>query len=461
MRRRLVSHLAVAFLLWVAITINGSLAQTNFTVINTNGPATNRVNLVILAEGYLASQFAQFRTDATNVASQLLTNQPFAEYAPYFNVYAIAVASVQAGSDHPANGQSVNTYFNSSYDPFGDYYISIPAGATGQGKVDALLATYIPQADLVIMLVNDSTTPGGSDGGGKTALVSRAAAFGSLRAILPHETGHVLANLGDEYSSPNPGYPDTEEPNTTTNITSIKWAAWIEPTTPTPTPPTSENLEKVGLFEGAHYHTTGWYRPKINCLMRSFGVGFCEVCTEALILSIYSNARPIDTRTPTNAVVTLTNSAPALFQLQALVPATHNLRFEWKLNGTNLPGATNATLTLSPASLPSGLQTLTARAYDPTAAVRNDPTNLLSQTVSWQLNVNVPQLRLINASNIANRITFTVTGTAPQGVIIQGSTNFLTWSSLATGSLSGGQWRFTNQQNSGLPRQFFRASTPP
>ena len=102
----------------------------------------------------------------------------------------------------------------------------------------------------------------------------------------------MLAGLGDEYTTANPGYPDIEEPNTTreTNRTAIKWKAWIDASTPVPTPPTNPNL--VGLFEGAHYHPTGWYRPKLNCLMRNFGVGFCEVCQEALVLVVLPTSAP-------------------------------------------------------------------------------------------------------------------------------------------------------------------------
>lgn len=446
---------------WLAGCVASGFAQTNFTVITTNGPASNRVNVVIVAEGYLASQFVQFRADATNVANMLLTNQPYAEYRSYFNVYALAVASVQAGSDHPVNGQSVNTYFNSSYGP-SDYYLSIPEGATGQGKVDALMAAYVPQAELVVMLVNDMVA-GGSDAGGRTAVVSRGAVFGSLYYILAHETGHVFANLGDEYTNPNPGYPEVEEPNTTreTNRAAIKWQAWIDAETEVPTPATSENLDKVGLFEGAHYNPTGWYRPKVNCMMKAFGVSFCEVCTEALILSIYRQVRPLESIAPTNTVLTLTNLTPATFQLHTVVPTGHSLAYEWRLNGVLIAGATNSSLTLWPAMLNSGGQTLAGRVFDPTLAVRTDPTNLLSQTQTWQLQVNLPRLVLINPAQVAGRMTFAVTGTAPQSIVIQISSNLANWSALATGSLSGGRWDFTNSQPSIQPRQFFRAVTPP
>src|SRR6266567_5057550 len=278
--------------------------QATFHTILTNGPTSNRFNIVFLSEGYTSDQLAQFLVDATNAANTFLTNQPFAEYRPYFNAYAIAVPSAQSGSDHPTDPLYKDTYFNSSYDGFSDYIISIPPNEFdasynhGQGKVDALLNTYMPGSDLAVLLVNDARI-GGSDGGGKTAI---AAISSSLGDILLHECGHVLANLGDEYATPYPGFPDTEEPNTTreTRPDFIKWKAWIATNTPIPTPETDPYSSVIGLFEGAHYHPTNWYRPKLDCAMRSFGLPFCQVCAETLVLAFYQRIRPADAFTPAN-----------------------------------------------------------------------------------------------------------------------------------------------------------------
>src|ERR1043165_8157445 len=70
------------------------------------------------------------------------------------------------------------------------------------------------------------------------------------------------------------------------------------PATPVPTPAVSSNSAVVGLFEGAHYHFTGWFRPKLTCKMRALGVAFCEVCSETLVKSIYGQIRPIEATSP-------------------------------------------------------------------------------------------------------------------------------------------------------------------
>jgi len=158
----------------------------------------------------------------------------------------------------------VNTYFNSSFDSYGiQRLITIPPNdrdansADGQGRVNSLLATYMPQYDIVALIVND-TQYGGSGGFPLIASVNS-----SSPEIVIHELGHSFSGLGDEYDAANPGFPDTEEPNTTTqtNRALIKWTSWIVAATPVPTPETAGYASVVGLFEGAHYHTTGWYRP--------------------------------------------------------------------------------------------------------------------------------------------------------------------------------------------------------
>src|SRR6185503_13530165 len=93
----------------------------------------------------------------------------------------------------------------------------------GQGKVDALLQSLMPEYDLAILLVNDLEY-GGSGG---SILVSSVNV--SAREIVAHESGHAFAGLTDEYPDPFPGYTPSEKPNATsqTNRSQIKWRLWI------------------------------------------------------------------------------------------------------------------------------------------------------------------------------------------------------------------------------------------
>jgi hypothetical protein len=434
--------------------------------ILTNGPTANRLNVVVLSEGYTTNELAQFSVDASNAVDVLLSHPPYQEYQNYFNAFAIKVASTNSGSDHPNSGIYRNTYFNSTYDLVGDYWITIPAGSTGQGKVDALLQTFMPKCQLPVLLVNDPTL-GGSDGFDKTAIASTSAVSAeqlpSPPGILSHETGHVLANLGDEYTTPYPGFPDTEEPNTTqqTNRALIKWKAWISTNTPVPTP-YSYGDGVVGLFQGAHYHTTNWYRPQLNCAMGSPGVPFCAVCSEALVLAIYQRVRPVDGFSPASTNLTITNSQTVTFSLTLLQPVPNYLNVQWFTNGIPLSGATNPACTLSPPSLGNGTNLISAVVRDYTPRVRNDPTNWLSQTVTWKLNVSIPQLRLDSSRWLTGgKFAFRVAGNAPQGFSIWGATNLASWIPLSTNSLVAGQFWYTNAGTTNFPRRFFRAVTPP
>ena len=451
------SHYAAILLLLITPALRAPAQGTLYTIVS-NAPSANRYNIVVLSEGYTSSQLSQFRIDATNAINALFTSQPYQEYQPYFNAYAIAVASTNSGSDHPAWPLYKNTYFNSTYDASSDLIITIPAGSQGQGKVDALLQTFVPDYNLSILLVND-ITPGGSDGGSKTAISS----ISGLSGILVHETGHVVAGLGDEYTVANPGYPNTEEPNTTreTNRTKIKWNVWISTNTPVPTPPVSQFDSVVGLFQGAHYHTNGWYRPKLNCTMQSPGYQeFCEVCQEATVLAFYRKVRPIDAFSPQSKSLSVTNTASLTFNLSLLQPATHSLNIRWFTNGIALPDATNQTLTCWPKDLKTGSNWVSVVTQDNTALVRNDPTNLLAQTVGWS--VNVPYLQLDSPIWLAGgKFAFRVSGNAPQGFAVQAATNLLNWASISTNTLANGQFWFTNSVAGSSSNNFFRAKTPP
>ena len=116
-------------------------SQGVLTQIHNTGPRGNRINLVILAEGYTSAQSSQFLANAQNIMAQYFLTNYGSEYSGYFNVFALFVASVESGSDHPSQAIFRNTYFNSTYESFGiPHLLTIPDSPTGVGKVIALLA---------------------------------------------------------------------------------------------------------------------------------------------------------------------------------------------------------------------------------------------------------------------------------------------------------------------------------
>jgi len=438
----------------------GASAQPSMHTILSNGPVSNRLNIVVLSEGYTTNQLVRFLVDSTNAVNGLLSHQPYQEYRNYVNAFAISVASNQSGSDHPTYPLYRDTYFNSTYDPVSDRLITIPTNITGQGKIDAFLQSFMPKYHLPILLVNDPAY-GGSDGFDKTAIASIG---DSSFEILTHETGHVLANLGDEYTNAYPGFPDMEEPNTTreTRLGFIKWKNWISTNTPVPTPATGDYGSIVGVFNGAHYHTTNWYRSKLECAMNHFGVPFCEVCSEALVLGIYQRVRPVDAFVPASTNLSISSTQAITFNVSLLQPSTHNLSVQWFTNGIAVTGATNGSFTLFPETLGSGNHAISSVVRDETTLVRTDPSNLLAQIVMWSASVSLPQLQLDSPLMLAGgSFAFWITGNAPQGFVIQGSTNLVDWIPLRTNFLSAGKYGYTNSNAGSFPERYFRAMTPP
>jgi len=460
-----------------AVGLIGASRAATFYTLATNGPPSNRLCIVFLSEGYTSAQAGQFLTDCTNAMNAYFGGgaftgqEPFVEYSNYFNVYAVFTNSVQSGSDHPATATTKTTAFNSTYDAIYDYVITIPAGATGQGLVDGFITNNSApwstgRYKLPVMLVNEPFIQGGS--GSATTIASTG---GNFQGILVHESGHVLAGLGDEYPADPGGFDFSSlpaEPNTTTNTSfaAIPWKLWIDTnSTPIPTPEDSMYFDNVGSFAGAHYNPTNWYRPKLNCRMRSVssGIPFCEVCREALVKTFYSKVRSFETPSPSNSAVTLTTTQAVTFSVSPLQPLTHILSVQWQTNGVNVLDATNSSFIFDPASVTNGTYVLRAIVHDATDWVRNDPTSLLFSTNTWNATVAVPQLWLESPQSLSSgSFRFTVRGSGVTNFSIKASTNLAAgWTSISTNALSGGLFNFTNSGLTNIPERFYRAVAPP
>lgn len=441
-------------------------AQATIQQIRSNGPTSKYINIVYMSEGYTTNQLPQFLTNATNLMNKLLTIPPWSSYSNYFNVFAISVASAQSGSDHyTPTINLVDTYFNSNFDSYGaQRLLTIPPNdrdgtyANGQGKVDALLQQLMPEYDIVGIIVNDPVY-GGS--GGSTLLTSLE--FSSSE-IFNHEIGHSFAALGDEYTSAYPGYPSIEEPNTITNafltnVTQVKWKDWVLPTTLIPTPNDPTNNAVVGAFQGAHYNTTGWYRPKRDCKMRTLNVPYCEVCAEALVLSIYRVIRPIQSFSPASTNLTINNQDIGNFSIGILKPATNTLNVQWFTNNVVVTGATGTNFSIGGARLLSGTNQIKVRVNDPTGHVRTDPASDLWETNDWTLVVSTTVVPPIISNPKLTGTTFTLSVPTQVGfnyvLEYKNSVSDANWIAVHTNGGSGGEISLTNVGTVG-PSRIYR-----
>src|SRR5438034_5480812 len=117
---------SVLFLAYAVLQPQRVFSDAAIQQILTNGPTANRVNIVILSEGYSSADLVRFPDHAQAFLDRLLGTPPFIEYRSYFNAFTISVASAESGSRHPSSNVFPDTYFHSSYDTQGiQYLISI------------------------------------------------------------------------------------------------------------------------------------------------------------------------------------------------------------------------------------------------------------------------------------------------------------------------------------------------
>jgi hypothetical protein len=368
--RASISAFSFAILTGLAVALAAPLsAQTpEFVVVKETGPRDKRINIVILGDGYVASEKTKFLTHLKTVADAVVKDLPLTGYSEYFNIYGIFVASNQSGADNPAQGITRDTYFGASY--------SGRLLTVNTGKVFPVINKYLPESDMQFIVVNDGTY-GGS--GGQVAVANFADP-----EIIAHEAQHSFSGLGDEYDYA--GVTPWESPNTTkqTNRASIRWAHWIAESTPVPTPETANWSKVPGLFEGAAYNAVGWYRPKLNCRMRENGIPFCDVCSETILLSLYEQVSPIDSAFPKPGNVSVAaNEIPPL-RIKTKEPLDHDLSIAWIVDGKAAPAITGAQFSQL---LTQGAHKVSVIVKDTTHMVRKDPDGLLSDTAAWQITV--------------------------------------------------------------------------
>jgi len=300
-RRPLV--ILLALLGWVSCTCAAALAgPSDGSIIGAtkfidHGPDAERLNLVIIAEGFTLAEQDAFNNYAQQLVNSLFAFAPFDSFNAAMNVWRLNVASNQAGADEnpPCDpegvGVFVDTYFDASFCNSGIERLLL----VNQGLTIITLNNHVPSWDYALVIVN-SPIYGGA--GGQVATTSLA---GSWEQIVIHELGHTAFGLADEYEywagcgvdSDRDNHPAAEpsEPNVTTKtvLADIKWKDLILPATPLPTTnnancdfcdpqPNPFGPQKVGLYEGAHYYHCDAYRPQYNCMMRQLGQVYCTVC---------------------------------------------------------------------------------------------------------------------------------------------------------------------------------------
>lgn len=355
--------------------------------LQVSGEPANRINMVILGDGYTQAEQDKLSRDAECWLAAFKATVPYGTYATYFNVKLVHVVSREDGASNGMHGLGTirstalgATFQNAS--PAGqapNYRLLVVDNALAQ----AVAAAHAPECTKVLVLVNDANY------GGSGGIIPVISIHPNSGLISLHELGHSLGGLADEYAcGDTSALQDSMEdyPNVTTrqSLDLIKWRSWITPDMPLPTPDTMAHSAHVGLFEGALYHEAGVYRPRHSCRMRSLNDGFCEVCSEALVRGIYNRVHPIDAAFPASPVQLATGAALDL-SISHPMPSPNTLQVTWTLDGVALTEGGDH-LILPAGTLAPGTHQIIARLTDTTPLVRQGLEGL-TEAHSWTVNV--------------------------------------------------------------------------
>jgi hypothetical protein len=305
--------------------------------IEKHGEPAEKVDFLILGDGYTAAEGAKFDKDVRRLVEILFAVSPFKERRADFNVWGLCPPSEESGVSRPSTGIHRRSRVGATYDAFGsERYI-----LTFENRSLRDVASFAPY-EFIEVLTNSRTY----GGGGIFNLYSTVAADSLWSPyVFVHEFGHHFAGLADEYYTSDVAYgpagPDRVEP-WEPNVTALhdpknfKWQDLVSPGTPFPTPWNKEVFEarsreyqekrrklraenrpedevdalfaaqkkietklfseekyagRIGAFEGALYEAKGYYRPQVDCIMFSRDdVPFCAVCRRAIsrVIDFYS-----------------------------------------------------------------------------------------------------------------------------------------------------------------------------
>jgi len=319
--------------------INRAPPSTAFRVwsVLQSGEPRDKVDLLLLGDGYTAAEMEKWHNDARRLAELLFATSPFRERRSDFNVWAIDTPAEQSGIARPSDGVYRRSPLRSTYDAFGsERYV-----LTFDNKRLREIAAAAPY-EFIEIVVNERKY----GGGGIFNLYATAAADNAFTPyVFVHEFGHHFAGLADEYYTSDVAYESPTvklepwEPNVTADPMAERWRELITPGTPVPTPWPKEAFEAlqqdiqarrreirgqnrpeaemedlfrlererttsllaqgphaqaVGAFEGAMYEAKGYYRPQSDCIMFTRDeVGFCSVCRRAIerVIDLYATRR--------------------------------------------------------------------------------------------------------------------------------------------------------------------------
>ncbi len=230
--------------------------------------------VLIVPEGY--TDMAAFAADAEQVVAGARGMPGYAQHADQLSFFTLDVVSQETGISDPDNGVTRRTPFRVSFGR-GDNrrcvwpWEEIPFLSSGL----LFAARYALRADVVVILANVDESAGCANADERLIVMSK------VTDSLPHELGHALFDLDDEYGGGGDSCVPTAPPgpNTANDLAALPWQDMV---TTTELPTTSPDPSTIGAYEGARYCDVGVYRPSVSCQMLTTDFPFCSVCQRAI-----------------------------------------------------------------------------------------------------------------------------------------------------------------------------------
>jgi hypothetical protein len=369
----------------VVIPEQASAQSATVVPVRITGDPAKRFNIVIVGDGYTAAEMPRFREHVDRHVNVLLTLEPFKTYRSYLNVYAVEVPSTDSGVScdpdltSPRKNTPLKMGFWGSCNP-----ASVQRLLTTDSAALTQYASMVPgtnSGNRQNLAIANSNTYGGA--GGANATASGGNALSAL--ITPHELGHSLGGLDDEYDylargvrgGPyTGGEPDSIHHTLATTqqmrSSKSKWWRWLgEP---------SESGGTIGRYEGGLYSGSGVWRPSKHSMMKTLGYYFDQPSRERMTQRIAAKTNILQDGTPTTSPI----GADRVVWVETLHPVGHELTVTWQLDGRTLPTNGNRSVDLASLRLSPGEHTLTATVVDPTEFVRDPAVRAsLTKTRTW------------------------------------------------------------------------------
>lgn len=280
------------------------------TQILRSGPVGAKKNIAVLGDGFANADQAAYNDKVKELLIDgVFGHDYFYEDMQAFNIFRVNLISTDSGVSRrvydekgtPTDGSDDTITSTTLRNTALGYIYSgswahcwLENGANTSTLVQDALNTWVPDYDLVLIILNE---PGfGGCGGGGFQIVT----LGSSWQVMAHEFGHGAGGLADEYCQPGTysgGEPGAVNVTINTDRLTLKWGRFVAPSTPVATgvnpnpgaggctnhnqgtkPAGWSSDQDVGLFEGGQYVTSGKYRPVENCRMRGNSPPYCPVC---------------------------------------------------------------------------------------------------------------------------------------------------------------------------------------